>query len=99
MSGESAATEPGVELKGLKKTFRSVTAVHSVDLAIRKGEFFALLGPSGCGKTTLLRMIAGFEYPDKGEIRIAGRDVAGIPPNERPVNMVFQHYALFPHLN
>ncbi|HVE13761.1 MAG TPA: ABC transporter ATP-binding protein [Elusimicrobiota bacterium] len=87
-----------IELRGIAKSFKGVPAVHSVDLSVRKGEFFALLGPSGCGKTTLLRMIAGFEFPDRGEIRLQGRDVANVPPNERPVNMVFQHYALFPHL-
>jgi spermidine/putrescine transport system ATP-binding protein len=88
-----------VELKGVFKRFGGVTAVDGVDLSIRKGEFFALLGSSGCGKTTLLRMIAGFEYPDAGEVVIQGRDVAHVPPNERPVNMVFQHYALFPHMS
>jgi spermidine/putrescine transport system ATP-binding protein len=91
--------EHSIQLKGLSKSFKSVPAVDNVDLSIRKGEFFALLGPSGCGKTTLLRMIAGFEYPDRGEIWLGGRNVASVPPNERPVNMVFQHYALFPHLS
>ncbi|TPW21271.1 MAG: spermidine/putrescine transport system ATP-binding protein [Elusimicrobia bacterium] len=87
-----------VELKGVVKRFGAVTAVDGVDLTIRKGEFFALLGSSGCGKTTLLRMIAGFEFPDSGGVLIQGRDVARVPANERPVNMVFQHYALFPHM-
>ena len=74
-------------------------AVDSVDLEIPEGELFALLGPSGCGKTTLLRMLAGFETPTTGEIRIDGADVAGVPPNRRPVNMVFQSYAVFPHMS
>src|SRR5206468_6603018 len=75
------------------------TAVDRVSLDIRRGEFFSLLGPSGCGKTTLLRMIAGFEQPSEGRIVINGEDVTGTPPYERPVNLVFQHYALFPHLS
>ena len=70
-----------------------------MDLEIPEGELFALLGPSGCGKTTLLRMLAGFETPTTGEIRIDGADVAGVPPNRRPVNMVFQSYAVFPHMS
>ncbi len=74
-------------------------AVDGVTLDIRRGELFSLLGPSGCGKTTLLRMIGGFELPDAGTIRIDGIDVTGVPPHRRPVNMVFQHYALFPHLS
>jgi len=92
------APELSIELKGITKKFKGVPAVHRADLGVRRGEFFALLGPSGCGKTTLLRMIAGFESSDAGEIRLQGRNVADVPPNERPVNMVFQHYALFPHL-
>ena len=74
-------------------------AVDSADLEIMDGELFALLGPSGCGKTTLLRMIAGFETPTSGDIRLDGADVAGVPPNRRPVNMVFQSYAVFPHMS
>ncbi len=91
--------EYSVELKGIRKSFGSAAAVRDADFGIRKGEFFALLGPSGCGKTTLLRMIAGFEFPDQGSIWIQGKDMANVPANERPVNMVFQHYALFPHLS
>ena len=91
--------EYSVELKGIYKGFGPVAAVRDADLGIRKGEFFALLGPSGCGKTTLLRMIAGFEFPDQGSIWIQGKDMAKVPANERPVNMVFQQYALFPHLS
>jgi spermidine/putrescine transport system ATP-binding protein/putrescine transport system ATP-binding protein len=81
------------------KRFGAVQAVHAVDLAIGRGEFFSLLGPSGCGKTTLLRMIAGFEFPDEGSLYIDGADVTAWPPERRPTNMVFQSYAIFPHLN
>lgn len=76
-----------------------VRALNDVSLSIEKGEFFTLLGPSGCGKTTLLRLIAGFESPTSGRIRIAGKDVTGVVPNLRPVNTVFQNYALFPHMS
>ena len=81
------------------KRFGTIVAVDSVTLAIRRGEFFSLLGPSGCGKTTLLRMIGGFTLPDEGSIFIDGEDVTKLPPNKRPSNMVFQSYAIFPHLN
>ena len=91
--------ETSVEIRGLSKRFGTVSAVDSVSLDIRKGEFFSLLGPSGCGKTTLLRMIGGFELPTAGTLRIHGEDMTRTPPYLRPVNMVFQHYALFPHLN
>jgi spermidine/putrescine transport system ATP-binding protein len=87
-----------VRLEGLTKRFGSVTAVDQVDLTIPQGEFFSLLGPSGCGKTTTLRMIAGFEQPTSGQVIVDGADMAGIPPNKRNVNTVFQSYALFPHL-
>jgi spermidine/putrescine transport system ATP-binding protein len=87
-----------VELQGLGKAFGQVAAVRDVSLQIRPGEFLTLLGPSGCGKTTLLRMIAGFESPDAGQVLISGHDVTALPAYERPVNTVFQHYALFPHL-
>jgi len=87
-----------VELIGVTKRFGHHAAVDDVDLEVRHGEFLSLLGPSGCGKTTTLRLIAGFERPDAGEIRIAGDDVASLPPYRRPVNTVFQSYALFPHL-
>ncbi len=93
------STSPSVELRDLTKRFGDVAAVDAVTLDIRAGEFFSLLGPSGCGKTTLLRMIGGFELPTAGSIRIHGADVTGTPPFGRPVNMVFQHYALFPHLS
>jgi spermidine/putrescine transport system ATP-binding protein len=88
-----------VELVGVTKRFGDdVAAVDSLDLTIDDGEFFSLLGPSGCGKTTTLRMIAGFEYPTEGSIRIHGAEMGLSPPNERPVNTVFQSYALFPHM-
>ncbi len=87
-----------VSIEGVTKRFGSVVAVDNADISIREGEFFALLGPSGCGKTTLLRMIAGLEEPTQGRILIDGKDMTGIPPNRRPVNMVFQSYAVFPHM-
>jgi spermidine/putrescine transport system ATP-binding protein len=94
---------PAIELSGVVKEFQArgevVTAVAGVDLDIREGEFFSLLGPSGCGKTTTMRMIAGFEEPTQGVIRLHGQDVTNVPPNKRDVNMVFQSYALFPHMN
>ncbi|MBW7908564.1 MAG: ABC transporter ATP-binding protein [Kiritimatiellae bacterium] len=87
-----------VEIRDVSKRFGDFVAVDSVSLEIKKGEFFSLLGPSGCGKTTLLRMIGGFELPTAGAIRIGEKDVTHLPPYKRPVNMVFQSYALFPHL-
>jgi spermidine/putrescine transport system ATP-binding protein len=91
-----------VEVKGVSKVFGSgdaqFAALKDVDVAIRENEFFTLLGPSGCGKTTLLRLIAGFDYPTSGEIRLYGEDIAALPPFKRPVNTVFQSYALFPHM-
>ncbi len=89
---------PGVELQGVTKRFGSVVAVDDLSLELDAGEFFTLLGPSGCGKTTTLRMVAGFEQPSEGTIRIEGADVAGLPAHRRPTNTVFQSYALFPHL-
>ncbi|MDH3190915.1 MAG: ATP-binding cassette domain-containing protein, partial [Acidimicrobiia bacterium] len=92
-------TQPAVELVGITKSFGDdVTAVDGLDLTIDDGEFFSLLGPSGCGKTTTLRMIAGFEYPTSGTLKIHGQEMGLRPPNERPVNTVFQSYALFPHM-
>ena len=88
-----------VSLTGLTKTFGDEVAVDGIDLEIGDGEFFSLLGPSGCGKTTTLRMIAGFEQPDAGSIHVDGRSLAEMPPHKRPVNTVFQSYALFPFLN
>ncbi len=88
-----------IRFEGITKRFGKVTAVDNVNLEVREGEFFALLGPSGCGKTTLLRMLAGFETPSEGRILIDGADIAHLPPNKRPVNMVFQSYAVFPHMS
>jgi len=90
---------PFIQIKNINKQFGAFTAVNDVSLNIYKGELFALLGGSGCGKTTLLRMLAGFETPTSGSIIIDGVDMSGIPPYERPVNMMFQSYALFPHMN
>jgi spermidine/putrescine transport system ATP-binding protein len=93
--GESTS----VELRSVTKRFEGFVAVDDLSLELGQGEFFTLLGPSGCGKTTTLRMIAGFERPSEGEIRIEGEDVAQLPPHKRPTNTVFQSYALFPHLS
>ncbi|MEA2860244.1 MAG: putrescine transport system ATP-binding protein, partial [Methylobacteriaceae bacterium] len=90
---------PLVHLERVTKRFGAVPAVHDVSIDIFAGEFFALLGPSGCGKTTLMRLIAGFEQPDEGRIFIGGIDVTDVPAHKRPVNMMFQSYALFPHMN
>ena len=87
-----------LELRNVTRRFGDLTAVDDVNLAIEAGEFFTLLGPSGCGKTTILRMIAGFESPDSGQILLDGKDLAGVPAEKRPVHTVFQSYALFPHL-
>jgi spermidine/putrescine transport system ATP-binding protein len=92
-------TVSSVALHGVTKRFGDVVAVDDLSLELGRGEFFTLLGPSGCGKTTTLRMIAGFERPSGGEIRIEGEDVAALPPHRRPTNTVFQSYALFPHLS
>src|SRR6186997_1830763 len=104
-TGATPAIEPGtggdttdISLQGVRKTYGDVVAVDHVDLAIRRGEFFTMLGPSGSGKTTCLRMIAGFELPTEGTIRLHGQDVSRLPPYERDVNTVFQDYALFPHM-
>jgi ABC-type Fe3+/spermidine/putrescine transport system ATPase subunit len=85
--------EPIIQIRNVTKRFGKVAAVDNVSLDIMAGEFFVLLGPSGCGKTTLLRMIAGFEVPTEGQILIDGQDMSRVPPNKRPVNMVFQSYA------
>src|SRR5262245_61588780 len=89
---------PLLRFDGVTKRFAGTAAVDRLSLDIAAGEFFALLGPSGCGKTTLLRMLAGFERPDEGRILLDGEDIVGIPPYERPVNLMFQSYALFPHM-
>ena len=95
----TSSTSPEIQLLDLEKRFREVRAVDGVSLEIKAGEFFSLLGPSGCGKTTTLRMIGGFELPTGGRVLLRGRDVTDDPPDKRPVNMVFQNYALFPHLD
>ncbi len=92
------AAKPLIEFRNVIKRFGDFTAVDDVSLGIYEREFFALLGPSGCGKTTLMRMLAGFEHPSEGSILLAGQDLAGKQPYERPVNMMFQSYALFPHM-
>src|SRR5476649_926213 len=94
-----AADFPLLRIDAVVKKFGVFRAVDRLSLDIRAGEFFALLGPSGCGKTTLLRMLAGFETPDEGRILLDGKDIAQVPPHRRPVNMMFQNYALFPHLS
>ncbi|TVX88039.1 ABC transporter ATP-binding protein [Paenibacillus agilis] len=87
-----------IHLENVEKHFAGQPVVHPLSLTIDEGEFLTLLGPSGCGKTTILRMIAGFEQPSSGEIRLDGEDVTQLPPNKRNLNLVFQHYALFPHM-
>src|SRR5204863_372108 len=96
---EEAPDIPLLRIDAVVKKFGALRAVDRLSLDIAAGEFFALLGPSGCGKTTLLRMLAGFETPDEGRILLNGRDIAPVLPHERPVNMMFQSYALFPHLS
>jgi putrescine transport system ATP-binding protein len=95
----SGADAPLLRIASVSKRFGGVVAVNNLSLDIRSGEFFALLGPSGCGKSTLLRMLAGFETPDAGRILLDGTDIAPVPPHQRPINMMFQSYALFPHLS
>lgn len=99
MSGTSDMQDdktPMIEIRDVVKKFGSFTALHGITADIREGEFFSLLGPSGCGKTTLLRTIAGFEPTTTGTIAIDGKNMEGIPANDRPTNMVFQSYAIFP---
>ena len=96
---EPAAGDTAVDIRDVSKWFGEVTALDHVSLEIRRGEFFSLLGPSGCGKTTLLRTIGGFESPSEGQILIDGVDTFGAPPYARSTNMIFQHLALFPHMN
>jgi len=95
----TTTTVPAVDLAGVEKRFGDLVAVRHLDLQIEPGEFFSIIGPSGCGKTTTLRIIAGFEDPTAGRISVSGRDVTGVRPYRRPVNTVFQSYALFPHLD
>nr|NKR04601.1 ATP-binding cassette domain-containing protein [Escherichia coli] len=98
-SSPEASAEAAAELRleGLEKRYGPALAVAHLDLAVEAGSLVALLGPSGCGKTTTLRMIAGFERPDRGRITVAGRDITGLPPHRRGLGMVFQNYSLFPH--
>ena len=88
-----------IQLRGVQKYYGDYHALRDINLTIREGEFFSLLGPSGCGKTTLLRVIAGFEGVSEGTVMISGKDMSDVPPNQRPTNMVFQSYAIFPHLS
>jgi putrescine transport system ATP-binding protein len=97
-TGIAGGPPPLVRFEAVSKRFGPVVAVDALTLDIAQGEFFALLGPSGCGKTTLLRMLAGFESPNEGRILLDGEDIVAVPPHRRPVNMMFQSYALFPHL-
>src|SRR5713101_6983650 len=97
--GEGASRRPLLRFEDVSKQFSGAAAVARFSLEIFQGEFFALLGPSGCGKTTLLRMLAGLEAPDSGRILLDGHDLASVPAYRRPINMMFQSYALFPHLN
>jgi putrescine transport system ATP-binding protein len=98
LAAQAAGVAPFIRIEGVSKRFGSFLAVDNVTLSIAKGEIFGLLGGSGCGKTTLLRMLAGFEEPSEGRIWLDGQDMTGVPPYERPVNMMFQSYALFPHM-
>src|SRR5258705_8439822 len=99
----SDVESPAIELVGVAKEYHAhgevVAAVKGIDLAVAEGEFFSMLGPSGCGKTTTMRMVAGFEAPTRGSVYLHGVDVTDVPPNKRDVNMVFQSYALFPHMS
>ena len=97
-AAQAPSSAPAIQLDGVTKRFGPMVAVNGIDLTVAKGEFFSLLGASGCGKTTLLRLIAGLEYADEGRILIDGRDMAAVPAYRRPVNTVFQSYALFPHM-
>ena len=91
--------KPLIRFDDVTKRFGDFVAIDNLSLSIYESEFFALLGPSGCGKTTMMRMLAGFENPSAGKIELAGKNIAGVPPNKRAVNMMFQSYALFPHLS
>ena len=96
---EMKTNEKIIEIKNISKSFGDKRILNDVSLYVKRGEFLTLLGPSGCGKTTLLRIIAGFGSADSGEVLFNGKDISDVPPHERPVNTVFQRYALFPHLD
>ncbi|MCK5747706.1 MAG: ABC transporter ATP-binding protein, partial [Oricola sp.] len=96
---DDPAAKPYISFKNVTKRFGDFVAVDNLSLDVYEREFFSLLGPSGCGKTTLLRMLAGFEEPTEGEIFLDGQSLKGVPPHKRPVNMMFQSYALFPHMS
>ncbi len=98
-NGQDAGRQADIEFRDVTKRFEDVVAVDGLSLSIEQGSFFSFLGPSGCGKTTSLRLIAGFEQPSAGDVVIGGRSMVGVPPYRRPVNMVFQNYSLFPHMN
>ncbi len=98
-ANHAPSQDADIEFHGVTKRYGDVVAVDDVSLKVERGSFFSFLGPSGCGKTTSLRLIAGFEQPTQGDVHIGGTSVIGIPPHKRPVNMVFQHYALFPHMS
>jgi spermidine/putrescine transport system ATP-binding protein len=95
----SDSSELDIEFRNVTKRFEDVVAVDNVSLTVERGAFFTFLGPSGCGKTTSLRLIAGFDQPSEGDVFISGNSVVGVPSHKRPVNMVFQQYALFPHMD
>ena len=95
----SDSRELDIEFRNVTKRFENVVAVDEMSLSVERGAFFSFLGPSGCGKTTSLRLIAGFDQPSEGDVFIRGKSVVGIPSHKRPVNMVFQQYALFPHMD
>ena len=95
----SDSRELDIEFRNVTKRFENVVAVDKMSLSVERGAFFSFLGPSGCGKTTSLRLIAGFDQPSEGDVFISGKSVVGIPSHKRPVNMVFQQYALFPHMD
>ncbi len=99
MDDTQNSASPDIRFDNITKRYGDVLAVDNVCLSVEQGEFFSFLGPSGCGKTTSLRLIAGFEQPSLGDVHIGGVSVKGVPPHQRPVNMVFQHYALFPHMS
>jgi spermidine/putrescine transport system ATP-binding protein len=99
MENAHTPESPDIQFDHVTKRYGDVVAVDNVSLSVERGEFFSFLGPSGCGKTTSLRLIAGFEQPTEGDVHIGGQSVIGVSPHKRPVNMVFQHYALFPHMN